>query len=219
MPEEKSRQILQRMWEKVAKPGADGKKYIVIKDRKDLEYHFWSGFVDDDQFTLQQWVDAFQDSLLPNGAYLVTEEQWMDKVPYHYSGPIDRPYDPMTIREGEWGDEELEQFAWEKLKPCLYFSKDDFGKWFQAAKKTFYVNGKYVVTTVVKKELAEFLNLYASPRRILQMGVWQLKAAQGRSANASSMAAGASSGFAQGPSTSQSIASKLSQLVGQRDRK
>lgn len=216
MPEEKSRQILQKMWDKVAKPAADGKKYIIIKDRKDLEYHFWSGFVDDDQYTLQQWVDAFKDSLLPNGAYLVNETQWMEKAVYHYSGPIDRPYDPMTLREGEWDEKELDQFAWEKLRPCLYFSKEDFGRWLLEAKKSFYVNGKYVVTALVKKELLEFVNAYASPRRILQLGVWRLKAAQGQPAGSP---VGADSGFARGPSQSQSIASKLSQLVGARDKK
>ncbi len=48
---EKSQKILKAMWEKVAKPGADGKKYIIIKNRTDLEYHYWSGFVDDEKYT------------------------------------------------------------------------------------------------------------------------------------------------------------------------
>ncbi|HEX5038308.1 MAG TPA: hypothetical protein VFX30_14215 [bacterium] len=216
MPEEKSRQILQKMWDKIAKPGADGRNYIVIKDRKDLEYHFWSGFVDDDHYTIQQWVDAFQDSLLPNGAYLVTEEQWMAKVPYHYSGPILPPYDPMTIREGEWSEADLEGLVWEKLKPCVYFTKDEWGRIIGEVKKTLpKKDGKYLISRQLKQEWTTFVNTYSSPRRVLQMGVAQLKAAQsGQGAPASSP----QSGFAQGPAASRQVADRLSQLIAKRDR-
>lgn len=214
---EKSQKILKAMWEKVAKPGADGKKYIIIKNRTDLEYHYWSGFVDDDQFTVQDWIAAFQDSLLPNGMYLVNEPQWMDKASYHYSGPINAPYDPMTIREGEWTEEDLEKLVWENIKPCVYFSKEDFGKVIAEAKKSMpRSNGNYVISNALKKDWLEFMNTYASPKRVLQMGVAQLRAAKGQAASGGPAVAG--SGFVQGPGPSQQVADKLSQLIAKRER-
>jgi hypothetical protein len=216
MPEEKSRQILQKIWDKVAKPGPDGKNYIVIKNRQDLEYHFWSGFVDDDQYSLQQWVDAFQDSLLPNGGYLVTEDQWMAKVPYHYSGPINPPYDPMTIREGEWSEADLESLVWEKLKPCVYFSKEEWGRIIGEVKKTLpKKDGKFVISRALKEEWTNFVNTYASPRRVLQLGVAQLRVVKtGQPASGAPL--GPQSGFAKGPDASRQVADRLSQLIGKR---
>ena len=213
---EKSRKILQKMWERCAKPGADGRKYIVIKDRADVEYHYWSGFVDDEKFSVQEWADAFQDSLLAKGVYLVNEDQWLAKAKYHYSGPIHPPWDPMTIREGEWDETELETLAWEKLKPNVYFSKEDFAKVIAEVKRTIpKASGKYVIGRALKQDWTEFVNTYASPRRVLQMGVAQLKAARGQPI---SPQAPVQTGFVQGPSASRQIADKLSQLIGRREK-
>lgn len=217
MPGEKSQQILQKMWDRCAKPGADGRKQIIIKNRTDLEYHYWSGFVDDEKFTIQEWVDAFQDSLLPNGMYLVTEDQWMEKAEYHYSGPIDPPWDPMTIREGEWGETELEELAWNRLKPNVYFPKEDFSKIIAEVKKTMpRANGKYLISRALKQDWTEFVNTYASPRRVLQMGVAQLRASSGQST--SQQVGGPQTGFAKGPAASRQIADKLSDLIGRREK-
>jgi len=212
---EKSQKILKAMWDKVAKPGADGNKYIVIKNRSDLEYHFWSGFVDDDKYTLQNWVDAFKESLLPNGIYLVTERQWMEKAEYHYSGPIYPPWDPMTIREGEWSEEDLDDLTREKIQPSVNFSKDDFSKVYAEVKKDMpKKDGKFLISRDLKIEWTTFINTYASPKRVLSIGVYQLKAVQQGQPEAGPLGPG--SGFSKGPAAGQQVADKLSQLIGRR---
>jgi len=212
---EKSQKILKAMWDKVAKPSADGKRQIVIKNQKDLEYHYWTGFVDDEIFSLQDWVEAFKDSLLPNGMYLINEAQWLDKAKYHYSGPIHPPYDPMTIREGEWSEEELHELVWEKIKPNVYFSKEDFEKIIAESRKSIpkTSEGKFLISPELKKDWTEFINTYASPRRMLQIGVYQLKAAKQGSAPSGTPSG---SGFSQGPGASRQIADQLSHIIGKR---
>jgi hypothetical protein len=145
---------------------------------------------------------------------LVTEEQWMAKVPYHYSGPIHPPYDPMSIREGEWSEGELEELLWEKLKPCVYFTKEEWGKIIGEVKRTVpKKDGKFLISKQLKQDWTNFVNTYASPRRILQLGVAQLRAAQTAPASP-----GSKSGFAQGPAASRQVADRLSQLIAKRDR-
>ncbi len=220
MHEEKSRQVFRKIWDKVAKPGLDGRKLIVIRNRADLEYHWWSGLVDEDKYSMQDWVAAFQDSLLPNGGYFVTEEQWMAKAEYHYAGPIDSPFDPMTIREGEWSEEALDDLVWNKLKPCVYFSKDDWGKIIAEVKKTLpKKNDRYVISHPLKQEWTTFVNTYSSPRRVLQLGVYQLRAQQKGQTGplGPSPTSPAATGYAQGPASSRTIADRLSQLIGKRN--
>lgn len=175
---EKSLRALQSIWDGVAAKAPDGNKCIFFNSRTDIEYLYATGFVDEKQFSLQEWIDSFSDSLQPDGRYLVNEIQWMDKARYRYSGPVGAPFDPMTLREGEWTEEEIKSLAKEKLFPSVYFSVENFEKIMEDVKKgPYYVNGKFIVNQAVKADWAWILNEYPSPRRIREMRLMEARTA------------------------------------------
>ena len=102
MSSEKSYQALRAIWDKVAVQAPDGKKYLIFKSRTDLDYLYCTGFVDEAKYKPDDWVGAFSDSLMPNGAYMVNEAQWLDKEKFHFWGPVGVPWNPLELREGEW---------------------------------------------------------------------------------------------------------------------
>lgn len=205
MPFEKSHPALKAIWEKVSVRAPDGKNYLLFKNRKDLEYLYCTGFVDVDRYPLDEWVETFSDSLMPNGAYMVTEEQWMDKVRFHYSGPVGRPFDPMTLREGEWSEEEIRTLIREKILPSVYITADQFEKVIEDVKQgPYYVNGKFLINQAVKADLLTTLNNYASPRRIRELAVVEAGEGSGRTEG---------KGFVKGPTPSQQAAERLSQII------
>src|SRR5262245_49460505 len=125
MSSDKSYQALRAIWDKVAVQAPDGKKYIIFKSRTDLDYLYCTGFVDETKYKPDEWVEAFKDSLMPNNAYLVNEDQWLDKVKYHYWGPVGLPWDPMELREGAWEEKEFRAMIKEKIMPQIFFTPEE----------------------------------------------------------------------------------------------
>lgn len=216
MSSEKSYQALRSIWDKVAAQAPDGKKYLIFKSRTDLDYLYCTGFVDEAKYKPSDWVEAFSDSLMPNGAYMVSEAQWLDKVKYHFWGKVGLPWNPMELREGEWSDAEFGTMIKDKILPQIFFTPEEFEKVLGEAKKNgLMVGGKYMVTKLVKENLVDLLNNYPSPRRAREIDVAALT---GQTAAGPGVAAtpGQKSGFTQGVSPSQKAADRLSQLLSKR---
>ncbi len=209
MSSEKSYKTLQSIWEKLAKPAKDGKKSLTFKDRSDLVYLYSTGFVDEKQCSLKDWVKAFDDSRLGDGSYALNEGQWMDKVKYHYAGPIGVPFDPLQLREGDWTPADMEQLIKEKILPSIYFTEAEFRKIFEEVKPTFFLNGLYKLSPAVKKDLKELIDLIPSPSQVRALGVAE---ARGR-LSPGGKAGGPSSGFSKGPSQSEMAAQRLANIL------
>jgi hypothetical protein len=215
MSSEKSFQALRAIWDKVAVQAPDGKKYLVFKSRTDLDYLYCTGFVDETKYKPSDWVDAFSDSLMPNGAYMVSEGQWLDKVKHHFWGPVGLPWNPLELREGVWEEKEFRAMIDEKIMPQIFFTAEEFEKVLSEAKKNgLTVNGKYMVTKVVKQNLIDLLNDYPSPRRAREMDVAALKGQLATGGTAAGQTQ--KSGFAKGTSPSQQAADRLSQILSKR---
>lgn len=213
MSSDKSYQALRSIWDKVAAQAPDGKKYIIFKSRTDLDYLYCTGFVDETKYSPTDWVNAFSDSLMPNNAYLVTEEQWLDKVKYHFWGKVGVPWNPMELREGEWTETEFRAMVKDKILPQIFHTPEEFEIILSDAKKSgLMIGGKYMITKLVKENLLDLLNNYPSPRRAREMDVAALtgKTASGPGTPAQK------SGFVQGVSPSQKAADRLSQLLSKR---
>src|SRR5262249_30757370 len=116
------------IWEKVSQPFPEGRRCIQWRTRADIDYLYDTGFVDTDRYKKEEWIDAFKDSLLPDGSYLITREQWLAKGVYRFSGPTAAPFDPLSLQEGEWEVEEFEKILEEKIFPSTTLSKEIFRK-------------------------------------------------------------------------------------------
>ena len=204
-PSEKSIKAVRAIWDKVAQPGPDGKKYISFANRNDLVYLFCTGFVDETRHTLHDWVDSFKDSLQENGSYKVNEAQWMNKAQFRYSGPTGQPFDPMQLRNGTWTEQEMEAMIKTHLLPAVYFSEKELRAIWNEAKETFYIKGSYQVTPEVKKDLRMMIDMYPSPAQVRAIGLAEARA---------QMSGKMGSGFATGPAQSQVAAQRLADLLG-----
>ncbi len=210
------------IWEKVSTISPDGRRLIKYQNRASLEYLYQTGFVDTDRFTMPQWIDAFNDSLQPDGSYLLSETQWMAKRKYRYDGPVDEPFDPMTIREGEWEPDEFDRLLKEKIFPATSVEEGLFRKTLQGPGSKVFLKGKVVVNKDLKTALKHVLELRPSPRHSRELRFAQLKnKSKGVTPAAVSpptpvQAQREASRFAMGVSESKQALDQLSKLLGKR---
>jgi hypothetical protein len=202
---EQSLKAVKAIWNAVAQPAKDGKKYISFSNRNDIVYLYCTGFVDENRFTLHDWVESFKDGLKEDGSYLLNEEQWMEKARHRYTGPIGKHFDPMLIKEGEWPERDMEGLIQMHILPAVYFTESEFRSIFDEAKDTFYANGIYRITQQVKEDLKKMIDLYPSPAQVRALGVAEAKAEMEQKKKGS--------GFTTGPAQSQMAAQRLSDLL------
>lgn len=216
-----SKNPMQAIWDSIAQPDPDGNKYIHWRDRRDIEYLYDTGFVDTDKFSLKEWVEAFRDSLLPNESYRVTLDQWLAKTPFRYNGPTGQPFNPLTIREGEWSPEELWDLIEKQFLPATTLKRDHYEKMLQKGKEAGrFIDGKYIINKPFKFGLKQLVDTYASPKRRRELAVAEaredlkrekpvLKPAQKPAASGPSQ----KTSFTTGQSQEQKTADQLSKLL------
>lgn len=204
---------MKEIWEKVAKKGADGKKYITYAGDYDLEYLYNTGFVDTSKYTLEEWKVAFAESRQPNGSYKLNEKQWMEKQKYHYEGPIDTPFDPATVREGDYTREQLADFFKEFVLPHTVIKPEQLEKIMGAyAEKGRFKEGLLHIDAPFKEELRQLLDTYASPLRRLQIDVQKARKKKKVVLQETQVEA-QSSAFKKDPAASKLTSSRLDELV------
>lgn len=163
--------VMRFIWDQVSQPGPGGKRFITYRNRKDLEYLYKTGFVDTDKHTLIQWMEAFKDSLQPNGSYLLSETQWMAKKPYRYEGSVFDPLDPLVLREGEWPKPDFEKLVSERVFPSLMIDKKVFDQAMERAKGSVSPGDKVLLTKEFKLALKRLLDTFPSPKRVRELSV------------------------------------------------
>ena len=207
------------IWDKVSKPSTESTRRIRYKDRKELEYLYQTGFVDTDQFSLDQWIAAFQDSLQPDGSYLLAEGQWMQKKKYRYAEPIDDPFDPLILREGLWEPTEFEKLLKEKILPSITVDEGTFRMLLKKERAKHFVDGKFKMDLQFKLGLIHILELAPSPRRFreIQFAGARARIVSGGGATSPSMPSIPSvqqpSSFQMGPPSSKTAVDQLSKLL------
>lgn len=220
MPSAQAQKALKEIWDATSVAAPDGNRYLLFKGRDDLIYLYCCGFVDEAKFTVEDWVDAFEDSLMPTGAYMVGEPQWMAKSSFRYEGPVGRPFDPYSIREGEWSEAEMQALIKEKILPSVWFNEEEFRKIMEMAKTDgFYLNGKYRITPAFKADLLYLLNTYPSARRVREMRLDEAWARQMQKESPGAFGKAAkTSGFTTGKTPSEQAAERLTELVSKKGR-
>lgn len=210
------------IWEQVSQPDAQGLRLIRYGGRNDLLYLYETGFVDTDKFKLEDWVDAFKDSLQKDGRYVLTETQWMAKKKFRYDGPIDVPFDPLALPEQLWEPVDFEKLLKEKILPAMSIPEKTFRESLQRVKDKMFVRGKVNVDKQFKAVLKQLFDMSPSPRRYREVSLQEAlqKGGKGPTKAApvatSTPTAQQKSGFSKGPAASQMAVDQLSKLLGKR---
>ncbi|QQR80555.1 MAG: hypothetical protein IPJ69_14920 [Deltaproteobacteria bacterium] len=208
-----SHKVFQDIWQRVSQPANDGNRYIFFKSLTDIEYLYCTGFVDEEVYSVKQWVESFNDSRQPDGSYVINEIEWMDKIPFRHVKPVGSPFDVMTLKEGDWSEEDMQKLIQTTLLPNLFFTKDEFSQIFALAKQNgLYVNGKYRITPLIKRDIHQMLTQYPSPRRARELAMQEAKKAQAPAGAANT----SGTGFQKGIPASQQAAMRLQDLISKK---
>lgn len=209
------------IWEQTAQVLPDGQKHIVWRDQYDLDYLYMTGFVDTDQFTREQWIEAFQDSLRPDGSYRVTLDQWLAKSHFRFNGLTGKPFDPMQLPERELDLDEFEKLLKEKILPSTTIPESQFRKAVEKTKDTSFRGGKFHLDRPFKINLSQLLLIYPSPRhnRELAVAKARLNLQKDMSVKAKTSATAArpvspGSHYSSGPTQEKRMTDQLSRLLG-----
>ena len=204
---------MEEIWGKVAKPEKDGTKKIVLKGANDLGFLYVSGFVDIKKNSFKSWIDAFAPSRRKDGSYAVTHDQWVEKKKFRYTGRVGVPFDPMSIEEKQYTEVEVIKLLTEKIIPNTIYDESYIPQVLnnlRAQKKL--VNGIATIDRKTKEYVAQIVNNYPSPTRILEILVDALRKSRG-SKNAMSQLEAQKSGFAAGMTAQQIAASRLNEIA------
>lgn len=167
---------LEVIFNQVSKEEKDGKRHIFFKDHVDIAFLYATGFVDAKKFNYKQWLDSFDPSKQPDGSYIVSKEQWMEKRKFYYDGPIHPPWDPMAVEEREYSEKEIHDLLVEKVLPCTIFDASYAQVYINNLKaQGRLANGKAKVDKPAKEYILQVINQYPSPMRVLEVSVYRLR--------------------------------------------
>ncbi|GEM_PF-2563477 len=208
---------LESIWNKVAKPSKDGKKYIVFKDLQDLMYLYASGFVDAQKYSFKQWSEAFASSLQSDGSYRVSAEQWAEKKKFHYRGPINPPFDPLSLEERVYAEKEITRVLTDQFIPSTIYSTSYVPSILNHLKtQGKMIQGEFHIDLEFKKRLLAIIDQQPSPLRVLQVIVHQLKSQKKGNVKLTQEDL-QKSGFEAGATAQQIASARLSDLMGTKE--
>ncbi len=149
---------------------------LIFEGEHDLSYLYRTGFVDTDKFKYQDWLNAFKNSRQSNGEYHLTKEQWLSKATYRYNKKVEEPYDPMTIREGEWTEADWLDFIKTTLVPQCTITFEQYLFGINEAKRKGEIKDGIVTMTAEKKRgIVKLLNNNPSPKRRRALAVQHVR--------------------------------------------
>jgi hypothetical protein len=170
---ERNRKVLEWLWKQIHKDSPEmPPDRLIFEGDHDLIYLYRIGMIDTDRYSLEKWLQAFRESRQKGGSYSLTLQQWLDKAPYRYSGPVQPAFDPMTIRDGDWTEEEWKQLVKDKFLPetTVPFEMFLYGI-AEGKKKGLIKDGIITMTSDRKKTFLGIFNKHPSPRRCRALAI------------------------------------------------
>lgn len=142
----------------------------------------------------------------------------MEKRPYRYDGPIEEPFNPFKLRDGEWEPEDFERLLREKILPSLTLDERNLRQAVEKGRGQISARGKYLMNTPLKNTLKWLLEQHPSPRRVREVSFAEAKAklpseGVGMTPAPTPMTGQASTNFSLGPAKSQIAVDQLSRLL------
>lgn len=120
---EVNRRAMEYIWNKVPKEKKDGVDYVTYV-KTDIPYLYYSGLVDTNSYTLEQWEKAFEDCLGEDARYWVSHEKmlWLGRFRYHKT--VAEPFDPLKMRTGKYSVERLWKIFENSIIPSCSLPKE-----------------------------------------------------------------------------------------------
>lgn len=104
---ELNRRAMDFIWNQVnPKEVKDGIEYITYV-KGDLPFLYYSGMVDTQKWSREQWDKAFEDCLGEDGRYWVSHEKMISLGRFRYCKVVGEPFDPLKMRVGKYTPERL----------------------------------------------------------------------------------------------------------------
>jgi hypothetical protein len=159
--------VMEHLWGTIDKT-PDGN--YVHYDEIDVHQLYINGFVDAEQFTLKEWMSAFEPFRQADGTFLLNKDNFLALDPYRYKGEIRVPFDAMKINEGRYTDEGLDDLVSASVAPSCKLSPEKLGEFFDTLKKDFrQADGLILIKADAKTRIGTLLESNPSPLRNLEL--------------------------------------------------
>jgi hypothetical protein len=210
------KEAMEWLWEKLCEKDENGDLYI-IWTHPDVVEMYHNGFVDTDKFSKEKWIEAFKGDPREGVHYKISKKSWLAKRPFRYNKKLTAPFDPLSIREGEWSPEDLRALLENKVFPLTTISDRQIDPMFKTAREMGrYVNGFYVVTKPFKIGLKSLIMNNPSPKfrreQDFAKAEQQLES-KGKKSAKSTLTDQRKSGFVVGERPDRRVSGKLSDLL------
>ncbi len=169
---EKNRSELEKIWARSSKDHSPQYGEYVRYWPTDPEYLYLAGFVDNKQFTLEEWKKAFDEWKQPDGGFIITKERFLSLAKYKYGGVVKKPLDAMKLREGWYELTDWHNFCAESILPSVSLKVDNLIQIEQKAKEEgFVIGSKIYIDKASKLRLKQVLDNFPSPMRRRELAV------------------------------------------------
>jgi hypothetical protein len=173
-------EAMEHIWKQVAKNDENGTEYIHYTGIAELNFLYFTGFVDTRKHTLEQWQQAFLESRLPNGSYRINKDQWMIKRNFRYNGPVEVPFNPKEdLKDRVYTEQEILDILTNKIVPSTSVDEKTILGYMKHYKdRGLMVDGEMKVDANLKRDINGLLEMYPSPLRVLQQNVQKMREEQ-----------------------------------------
>ncbi|HLD44642.1 MAG TPA: hypothetical protein VJC18_04345 [bacterium] len=167
-----SKEVMEQIWATMKK--ADGKN--VVFKQADVDYLYYSGFVDEKRCTIEDWQKAFMPFSQDGKTFVMNQQQFASLAPFRYEGVVKEIFDPIKLRDGIWTKEQLRMLFERSIKPCSAISEEVFWKFIEGCqpKNDASEQDGFFLDKGVKVGLREFMEQFPSNRRRLEKTVRQV---------------------------------------------
>lgn len=123
---ELNRRAMEHIWNAVKpKDVKDGVEYITYV-KTDIPFLYYSGLVDTQRWSREQWEKAFEDCLGEDGKYWVSHEKMISLGRFRYCKVVSEPFDPLKMRTGKYSAERLWQVFEKSVIPSCSLPESFF---------------------------------------------------------------------------------------------
>jgi len=159
--------VMDYLWDTLEKT-ADGKhiNYTIY----DVDLLWKMGFVDTEQFPLDEWKQVFEPYRQSDGTFLLDKDAFFALDKYRYKGEIHIPFDAMKINEGLYTDEGLQELIDQSIAPSSSLTKENLKAYFDTLKETYRTPEGYVkIAKEAKRQIRDMIDRNPSPLRNLEL--------------------------------------------------
>jgi len=159
--------VMEYLWDTLEKT-PDGK--AIRYTASDIEMLWAMGFVDTQQYSLDEWNRVFEEFRQEDGTFLLGKDAFLALDKYRFKGEVHIPFDAMRINEGLYTDEGFQQLIDASIALSCSFSPEQLKAYFTEFKDLFRApDGLIKIAKDAKERIKELLDRNPSPLRNLEL--------------------------------------------------